>query len=299
MKKHALFILIPLVITSCSSMGKKEALSIPQKEECAFDFKLEQGRIVIYAKINDMDSLRFMLDNGASTTMFDSTFWQLFKQQNTPHFIQKSGNYDYYYCPTTISLSDYCYSIDTIYVASEKYSQNYFSSLSLKGMIGVELFNKSIVGIDFENQKIFICDHLPENIQDYQKYDMVSLHKQGDPYYHKFRFLTIDGLYDKNGEPVSSNFLIDLGSVTNNIDYPFCDKIDIAKSKSMVNDTASIIYLLLNQCPMIESVYMDTFADTVHVDNFKNGIIGIDFLRHYSVIFDYPHNKLYLKPNGK
>ena len=67
----------------------------------------------------------------------------------------------------------------------------------------------------------------------------------------------------------------------------------------MVNDTASIIYSLLNQCPMIETVYMDTFADTVHVDNFKNGIIGIDFLRHYSVIFDYPHNKLYLKPNGK
>ena len=140
---------------------------------------------------------------------------------------------------------------------------------------------------------------MPENIQDYQKYDMVSLHKQGDPYYHKFRFLTIDGLYDKNGEPVSSNFLIDLGSVTNNIDYPFCDKIDIAKSKSMVNDTASIIYSLLNQCPMIESVYMDTFADTVHVDNFKNGVIGIDFLRNYNVIFDYPHNKLYLKPNGK
>lgn len=297
MKKHALFFLIPLVITGCSYMGEKEAQSIPQKEECAFDFKLEQGRIVIYAKINDMDSLRFMLDNGASTTMFDSTFWQSFKQQNTPHFIQKSGNYDYYYCPTTISLSDYCYSIDTIYVASEKYSQNYFSSLSLKGMIGVELFNKSIVGIDFENQKIFICEHLPENIQDYKQYDMISLHKQGDPYYHKKRFLTVDGLYDKKGEPVSSHFLIDLGSITNNLDYPSCDNIDIEKSKSMASDTTSMIYMLLNKYPMIEAVYMDTFADTAHVDNFKNGVIGIAFLKHFNVIFDYPHNKLYLKPN--
>ena len=297
MKNHALFILIPLVITSCSSMGKKEALSIPQKEECAFDFKLEQGTIVIYAKINDMDSLRFMLDNGASTTMFDSTFWQSFKQQNTPHLIQKSGNYDYYYCPTTISLSDYCYSIDTIYVASEKYSQNFFSSLSLKGMIGVELFNKSIVGIDFENQKIFICDHLPENIQDYKQYDMISLHKQGDPYDHKKRFLTVDGLYDKKGEPVSSHFLIDLGSITNNLDYPSCDNIDIEKSKSMASDTTSMIYMLLNKYPMIEAVYMDTFADTAHVDNFQNGVIGIAFLKHFNVIFDYPHNKLYLKPN--
>lgn len=299
MKNHALFILIPLVITSCSSMGKKEALSIPQKEECAFDFKLEQGRIVIYAKINDMDSLRFMLDNGASTTMFDSTFWQSFKQQNTPHFIQKSGNFDYYYCPTSISLSDYTYSIDTIYVASERYSHDYFSALSLNGMIGVELFYKSIVSIDFGNQKIHIGHQLPENIQDYEQYEMVSLRKHGDPYYHKFRFLTINGLYDKNGEPVSSNFLIDLGSVANNIDYPFCDNIDIAKSKSMAKDTASMIYLLLNKCPMRESVYMDTFADTIHIDNFKNGVIGIDFLRHFDVIFDYPDNKLYLKPNGK
>jgi len=299
MKKHALFILIPLVITGCSYMGEKEAQSIPQKEECAFDFKLEQGTIVIYAKINDMDSLRFMLDNGSSATIFDSTFWLSLEKQNAPHFIQKSGNYDYYYCPTSLSLSDYTYFIDTIYVASEKYSHDFFSALSLKGMIGVELFNKSIVGVDFENQKIHISDHLPENIQDYQKYDMVSLHKQGDPYYHKMRFLTVDGLYDKKGEPVSSHFLIDLGSITNNLDYPSCDNIDIEKSKSMASDTTSMIYMLLNKYPMIEAVYMDTFADTVHVDNFKNGVIGIDFLRHYNVIFDYPHNKLYLKPNGK
>jgi len=299
MKKHALFILIPIVITGCSSMWKKEALSIPQKEECAFDFKLEQGRIVIYAKINDMDSLRFLLDNGATTTIFDSTFWMSIKEYKNPHFIQKSGNFDYYYCPTSISLSDYTYSIDTIYVASERYSHDYFSALSLNGMIGVELFYKSIVSIDFGNQKIHIGHQLPENIQDYEQYEMVSLRKHGDPYYHKFRFLTINGLYDKNGEPVSSNFLIDLGSVANNIDYPFCDNIDIAKSKSMAKDTASMIYLLLNKCPMRESVYMDTFADTIHIDNFKNGVIGIDFLRHFDVIFDYPDNKLYLKPNGE
>ena len=296
MKNHALFILIPLVITSCSSMGKKEALSIPQKEECAFDFKLEQGRIVIYAKINDMDSLRFMLDNGASATIFDSTFWLSLEKQNAPHFIQNIGNFDDYYCPTNISLSDYTYSIDTLYVASEKYSQNAFSALSLNGIIGVELFYKNIVDIDFENQKIHISDQLPENIQDYKQYDMISLHKQGDPYYHKMRFLTVDGLYDKKGEPVSSHFLIDLGSITNNLDYPSCDNIDIEKSKSMASDTTSMIYMLLNKYPMIETVYMDTFADTAHVDNFKNGVIGIAFLKHFNVIFDYPHDKLYLKP---
>ncbi len=221
------------------------------------------------------------------------------KEYKNPHFIQKSGNFDYYYCPTSISLSDYTYSIDTMYVASERYSHDYFSALSLNGMIGVELFYKSIVSIDFGNQKIHIGHQLPENIQDYEQYEMVSLRKHGDPYYHKFRFLTINGLYDKNGEPVSSNFLIDLGSVANNIDYPFCDNIDIAKSKSMAKDTASMIYLLLNKCPMRESVYMDTFADTIHIDNFKNGVIGIDFLRHFDVIFDYPDNKLYLKPNGE
>lgn len=299
MKKYALFILIPLVFTSCSYMGKKETQSVPQREEYTIDCQLEKGRIVLYAKIDDMDSLRFLLDNGATTTIFDSTFWMSIKEYKNPHFIQNSGNFDYYYCPTSISLSDYTYSIDTIYVASERYSHDYFSALSLNGMIGVELFYKSIVSIDFGNQKIHIGHQLPETIQDYEQYEMVSLRKHGDPYYHKFRFLTINGLYDKNGEPVSSNFLIDLGSVANNIDYPFCDNIDIAKSKSMAKDTASMIYLLLNKCPMRESVYMDTFADTIHIDNFKNGVIGIDFLRHFDVIFDYPDNKLYLKPNGK
>lgn len=296
MKKYALFIVITLVCASCLSNGK-DFQNGPQKKEYTIDFQLEHGRIVLYAKIDDGDSLRFMLDNGASTTVLDSTFWTSIKKLKTPSFIQKSGNFDYYYCPINISLSDYIYSIDTLYVASEKYSQNHFSALSLNGMIGVELFYKSILVIDFENQKIHISDHLPENIQNYKKYDMISLHKQDDPYYHKFRFLTIDGLYDKTGNPLSSNFFIDIGSITNNIDCPFCDNIDIEKSKSMVKDTTSIIYLLLNKYPMIETVYMDTFADTVHVDDFKNGVIGIDFLKHFNVIFDYPHNKLYLKPN--
>ena len=299
MKKHALFILIPLVFTSCFYVGKNEVQSLPQKEEYTLDFQLEQGRIVLCAKIDDMDSLRFLLDNGTTTTVFDSIFWTSIKELKTPHFIQKSGSFDIYHCPTSISLSDYTYSIDTIFVASEKHSHDLFSALSLNGIIGVELFNKSIVGIDFEDQKIHVCNQLPESIRDYKQYDMISLHKRDEPYYHKFRFLTIDGLYDKNGEPVSSNFLIDLGSVTNNIDHPFCDHIDIAKSESMANDTTSMIYWLLKKCPIIESVYMDALTDTAHIDHVKNGVIGINFLRHFDVIFDYPHNKLYLKPNEK
>ena len=296
MKKYASFALIVLVCASCSSVGK-DSPNEPSKEDYTIDFQLEEGRIVLHAKVNDMDSLRFMLDNGSSATIFDSTFWLSLEKQNAPHFIQNIGNFDDYYCPTNISLSDYTYSIDTLYVASEKYSQNHFSALSLNGIIGVELFYKNIVDVDFENQKIHISDQLPENIQDYKQYDMISLHKQGDPYYHKMRFLTVDGLYDKKGEPVSSHFLIDLGSITNNLDYPFCDNIDIEKSKSMASDTTSMIHMLLNKYPMIETVYMDTFADTAHVDNFKNGVIGIAFLKHFNVIFDYPHNKLYLKPN--
>ena len=98
MKKYASFALIVLVCASCSSVGK-DSPNEPSKEDYTIDFQLEEGRIVLHAKINDMDSLRFMLDNGASTTMFDSTFWLSFRQQNAPHFIQNSGNFDYYYCP--------------------------------------------------------------------------------------------------------------------------------------------------------------------------------------------------------
>ena len=67
----------------------------------------------------------------------------------------------------------------------------------------------------------------------------------------------------------------------------------------MINDTTSVIYLLLKKYPVVNAVSMDYTGDTALVDNFKNGIIGINLLRHFDVIFDYPHNKLYLKPNGK
>lgn len=295
MKKFFLFICLSLYLFCCSN-NRGEKTLLESKEDITIDFQLEQGRIVLYAKINDMDSLRFMLDNGATATVFDSDFWSSFENTSESHIIKESSRLSTYFCPTSIALSKYIYSIDTVYIASKDYSDNHFSSLSLNGMIGVELFYKKVVSIDFEHHKIHISDQLPENIQNYKKYDMISSYKHDNPYYSKFRFLSVDGLFNKKGEPVTSNFLIDLGCVTNNIDCPFCDNIDIKKSKEMSKDTNSIIYALINKYPMIETVYMDATSDTMHIDHFKSGVIGIDFLKHFNVIFDYPHNKLYLKP---
>lgn len=44
----------------------------------------------------------------------------------------------------------------------------------------------------------------------------------------------------------------------------------------------------------------DYFIPVTDNHNVKqDGFIGVDYLSQHNVIFDYPHNKLYLKPNGE
>ena len=65
---------------------------------------------------------------------------------------------------------------------------------------------------------------------------------------------------------------------------------------SLKQDTTSQAYDYLLKTHQLNDYYIPITDDYIVKED---GTLGVDYLSQHSVIFDYPHNKLYLKPNGK
>ncbi len=288
--------LLAMSLKGCHSTAPKQE---PTAQDYEFDFHLEKDRIIIYPAVNGYDSLKFILDNGMFSTVFTPQGWEMMlrKGVSKPEFLHPLGSYfSYYLFPTEVKVGSYTYKKDTVQLGNQEWAEG-FEIPDLKGFIGMDLFMDNIVQIDFEKQKVTLKQTLPDDIGSYEQYELLSFSKKDVPYYNKYRFIKLDGFYDLSGNAVTTNFLIDLGCVTNNLDYPFFTKINRDFSRNI--DTNSLTYRLLFDYPIMDTYYIEAETDTTHIDNDRGGVIGIAFMKHHTVIFDYPNNRLYLKRKGQ
>ncbi|MBQ6155662.1 MAG: hypothetical protein IJK22_03575 [Bacteroidales bacterium] len=65
---------------------------------------------------------------------------------------------------------------------------------------------------------------------------------------------------------------------------------------SLKQDTSSQAYDLLRKTNQLNDQFLP-ITDDYNIK--EDGLLGMDYLSQHNVIFDYPHNKLYLKPNDK
>lgn len=287
MKRTLLFFVLIVSLASCHpTKNGKDTESTHQE----IDFHIEDNRILLYANVNGIDSMLFLVDNGATRTLITSKSFEKF-----PIFDSKSMIKDPDYgllsiLPLHFKMKQYSFNLDTVAVCYDKCQR---IDDNLVGILGVEIFMDQIIQFDFKREKMIILNSLPKNINDYEA---IELHKDTTSSSYpsqKFRYILLSGFVDSNDDAIDGFFSLDLGSAVSIFTHNFSNKINLEKSSVQSQGLTSLICSM----PSLQtSVYfMDDNDKSVTL--IEDGYIGVDFLSQFNVIFDYPHNKLYLKPN--
>ena len=185
----------------------------------------DYNKIMTYVNINGMDSLLFILDNGATQTIFKQSFFDQYF--NTDQKINFGTNKSDHIMRFDIAIGEYLFSIDTVTLTPFMPCGEHCNK-NIAGIIGVEFFTDRISQIDFQNNKIRILSSIPNNLSEYEQYNLKVVHDSVQNFFSKFRFLEINDFCDHEGNKITGNILLDLGSPTNMLNNSFYNIIDTA-----------------------------------------------------------------------
>lgn len=273
------------MMISCASPTVQEK---SQETNHEFPFFINShNKMMIYVQINEMDSLLFVLDNGASRTCIKKEFLGQFNSDKSIIYSDSLPICSDIVMQLDVNLGSYSLSLDTIMIApnplyGEEQKENVI------GVIGAEFFLNKITQFDFENGRVVVSNDLPDNIDEYEKYDLITIYDCDKDYLSKFRYIKIDDFQNNRGEMVTGVIFLDLGAPNNILHKAFCDSIDVHCIK---NNPATFAYKFLYTSPVAVNAIMDGKIK----EDPDDGIMGMAFLENYHTIFDYINNHLYLK----
>lgn len=298
-----IIVFFSLCCVSCShNSGKKNnstatELSDVPDTPLVVPFEYKYMKIYLTSVIQN-DSLKFILDNLGDYTFLpqkiaynycDSTrdkIWMINQNKHKSFLCKKHF---------TLQLGDYSYNIDTLQIILPERDPILKDPkfLELRGLIGTTFFYDKIVKIDFDRQQILLYKYLPPECKDYIVLSLTgSKNKVND---RKVQ-LTFKGVDKK---PVTGEFLVDLGGLHSYMNPEVRDRIDMT---AMSEDSTDFASVLLSRSFLIHKNIKAEFVNgqTGELKNLYEGHIGLiamDILSQFNLIFDYNGRKLYLKPN--
>lgn len=253
----------------------------------------------------------FILDNGFTSTCLSKPLFSRYYDTTTLKIQNPDWTDPTYVVPIHIKLKDYDFVIDTVVAFDLSIYDTKREIISDKGgFIGVELFQRHIVELNFEDSVMSIKDKLPKNIEEYAHFDLLNIKNCSSKYDSLFKQIEISGFYDLVGNPFVGRFLVDLGCPFTILSNTFQRNVDENLSKK---DTIALAVAVLSYGPFMTPVSGNNAKEAkkkiiedgkiIDVEDyteqkFGDGILGISFLSKFHLIFDYPHNKLYLKRNN-
>lgn len=269
-------------------------------------FKLVNNLPVLEVTVNKQKKLNFILDTGMRTTIvfsknylkgLDYTFGREIKFSGVGSEKLIHGKV----VPNiTFNIDDVEGNGVSILVINENQGlKRRFRNLNVHGIIGYELFARFVVEIDYHNKMVSFCEHeyynfgdvyeqVPLFVQDTKPYIYASLKLKGqDKAYARLMLDTGSSttmLLDKTPESdpcITENRTVAAGLSGNiNGSVGSLDEIQIKSFK-------------MKHIPVL-LVESSNFAEH-NLKNERIGTIGGGLFLAYSIVFDYAHNKFFLK----
>lgn len=289
----------------------QDGFALENKEKTVIKFKLINNLIFIPININGVE-LTFMLDSGIAETILFSlenrdvdfkniekiTFRGLGETVNVEALKSIKNN-----CSIGHHYIDKSHTV--FIVLDENFNISQDIGIPVNGIIGYHFFRNNPIEINYQKKTITIYKNasvFPKRLNRYNEFPMtVEMNK---PY------ITAD--VEMKHDPQSSKLLLDLGNTDSVWLFPVLIRDfvynrpniddflgrgfsgDIFGKRSRIN-ALSIGKFRLNK-PI--AAMPDEFSiQHLHIVKDRKGSIGAEILRRFSVLFDYPGNRLFLKAN--
>jgi len=276
-------------------------------------FEYENNFIVVRVYFNNFLPLKFIFDTGAEHTLLTkreiTDLMDIKYRRKFPIRGADMSTVMYAFLATgiTLRLNDFV-AVNRPILVLEKdiFGFEEFSGINVQGIIGADLFRRYIVKIDYRRQFITLYD--PERFAPPKKYHEVSIEIfNGKPYlFADVRLL--------NDVQLKSKLLLDTGAglalllYTNSdkrLDMPekvIRSKIGVGLGGNLEGFLGRVDQVTIKEFEFSNVVtnYQETMptTDSIYL-NQRNGILGNLILDRFTVIIDYVHNKLYLKPHRR
>ncbi len=276
-------------------------------------FEYENNFIVVRVYFNNFLPLKFIFDTGAEHTLLTkreiTDLMDIKYRRKFPIRGADMSTVMYAFLATgiTLRLNDFV-AVNRPILVLEKdiFGFEEFSGINVQGIIGADLFRRYIVKIDYRRQVITLYD--PDRFTPPRKYHEISIEIfNGKPYlFADVRLL--------NDVQLRSKLLLDTGAglalllYTNSderLDMPekvIRSKIGMGLGGNLEGFLGRVDQVTLQEFKFSNVVtnYQETlpFVDSIYL-NQRNGILGNLILDRFTVIIDYVHNKLYLKPHRR
>ena len=249
---------------------------------------------------------RFILDTGGSSTVFDDSLKGMLGKQ-----ISSNSKGAFPYNDTNVSIERF--DAPDVYLGS--LNLKVFSFVKVvdldrvipglsniyQGIIGMDFLKSYIVQIDFDTEKVRILNKRKDfNIFSFLDANKRTYKDWGEPIEIKTNKFDHQYVRGKVLDNIYTDFLIDTGC-----NFPGLLKKDIFEEMSSHLDTAENDRKL-----EIESEGKNYLGNIIKTDRFSVGkfnykemifkefsesILGLPFLSHHVVTFDFPNNTMYLK----
>lgn len=293
-------------------INAQDLFEVQDAKKTVIPFKLINNLIFIPVNINGVN-LTFLLDTGVAETSIFSLENQELQLPNLEK-IKFSGlggaaSIDGFRSDNNIARigKDYVnYSMTIFIIVDQDFNISSHVGIPVNGIIGYYFFKNHPVLIDYSSKKITIYNDenlFKKKIKNFQEFDINI--ERNKPY--------ISADVEMTNEKKSSKLLIDLGNSDPLWLFPTLIK-DFVYNRPNIDDFLGRGFNgdVYGKRSRIHNFYLGGFKfekpltampdeySIQHVNMVENrkGSIGGDIMRRFTVVFDYPNQKMYLRKNG-
>lgn len=306
-----------LTLTGQSNYRFKDAGS----EKLSLSFELSQNLIVIPMRINYSSVLQLVLDSGISNTIITGLTEADSITLISARRIQVGGLGDgtpieAYYSKgnlINIGLGDDPDSgitgseMDLFILTTDQFELSRQLGIRVHGLVGSDLFENFVIGIDPVNKEITMYDRSQFNFKKRTR----SFSKIPINISNGKAFIDVD-ITQENDSRLTVKLLIDTGASLSMWIAPIADSAIVIPQKTVrsllgqgLNGTISGVNGRVKKVEIGPFTFrrpLVSYPDSCSVAGLtlnadRHGSLGNDILRRFSVIFDFQGSALYLKPN--
>ncbi|HEY0244154.1 MAG TPA: aspartyl protease family protein [Mucilaginibacter sp.] len=273
-------------------------------------FLFIRNLVVIKLKINNHGPYNFILDTGVGQMLITepSLIDSLEVYTQRPITITGFGageNYDAYLtAPLKVDIKGLVsHNVSAAILNKDLLGLSGYAGMHIHGLLGYEFFNQLAVKVDFEDTVITVCR--PKNISPFKKGVKIPMSIEQNRPYIETNVTCDDGTESRSklivdlgaGHAISLEHIEEKGDfsgkvIAGNLGVGLKGLISGYLGRVKAVDLGK--YKLTN---LIASYPEDNFTKSLLV--FRDGNMGVDLLKRFTLIFDYSGGALYLKSNTK